>query len=156
MRLSALSSFLFLFLVIFFVSLLQKPVFAAKRSYVVYMGEHSHGPEVTQFDIDQVKESHCDLLNSFLGSSESAKEAIFYSYTRHINGFAAFLEEEEAEAIQKHPKVVSVFLNKGRKLHTTRSWNFLGLEKDNGFIPANSIWKKARFGEDTIIGNLDT
>ncbi|PIA58362.1 hypothetical protein AQUCO_00500349v1 [Aquilegia coerulea] len=156
MKLSTLSPFFFLFLVIFFISLFQKPVFAAKRSYVVYMGEHSHGPEVSQLDIDQVKESHCDLLNSFLGSSESAKEAIFYSYTRNINGFAAFLEDKEAEAIQNHPKVVSVFLNKGRKLHTTRSWNFLGLEKNGGIIPTNSIWKKARFGEDTIIGNLDT
>ncbi|KAM7503805.1 hypothetical protein LguiB_002709 [Lonicera macranthoides] len=53
------------------------------------------------------------------------------------------------------PKVVSVFLNKGRKLHTTRSWDFLGLEND-GAIRSSSIWKKARFGEDTIIGNLDT
>lgn len=51
--------------------------------------------------------------------------------------------------------VVSVFLNQGRKLHTTRSWDFLGLE-NNGRIRASSLWKKARFGEDTIIGNLDT
>ncbi|KAI8009907.1 Subtilisin-like protease SBT5.4 [Camellia lanceoleosa] len=43
----------------------------------------------------------------------------------------------------------------GRKLHTTRSWEFLGLE-DNGVIHSSSIWKKARFGEDTIIANLDT
>ena len=25
-----------------------------------------------------------------------------------------------------------------------------------GSNPSNSIWKKARYGEDTIIGNLDT
>ncbi|KAK9284179.1 hypothetical protein L1049_023347 [Liquidambar formosana] len=31
----------------------------------------------------------------------------------------------------------------------------MGLE-DNGIIPSNSIWNKARYGEDTIIGNLDT
>jgi hypothetical protein len=49
---------------------------------------------------------------------------------------------------------VSIFLNKGRKLHTTRSWDFLGLEHD-GVIGKNSIWNKARYGEDTIIGNLD-
>lgn len=58
-------------------------------------------------------------------------------------------------AITENPNVVSVFLNEGRKLHTTRSWDFLGLEKKGG-IPLGSIWKKARFGEDTIIGNLDT
>lgn len=55
----------------------------------------------------------------------------------------------------EHPNVVSVFLNKARKLHTTRSWNFLGLE-NNGVIHHSSIWKKARFGEDIIIANLDT
>lgn len=31
----------------------------------------------------------------------------------------------------------------------------MGLE-ENGVIPSGSIWKKARFGEHTIIGNLDT
>ena len=55
----------------------------------------------------------------------------------------------------EHPKVVSVYLNKGRKLHTTRSWDFLGLEH-NGVTPPNSAWEKARYGEDTIIANLDT
>lgn len=51
--------------------------------------------------------------------------------------------------------MVSIFENQKRKLHTTRSWSFLGMESDEG-IPPNSIWKAARFGEDTIIGNLDT
>ncbi|KAI4357287.1 hypothetical protein L6164_001248 [Bauhinia variegata] len=55
----------------------------------------------------------------------------------------------------ENPKVVCVFLNKKRKLQTTRSWQFLGLE-ENGIVPKDSIWEKARYGEDTIIGNLDT
>jgi hypothetical protein len=41
------------------------------------------------------------------------------------------------------------------ELHTTRSWEFLGLE-GNGIVPKDSIWEKARYGEDIIIGNLDT
>ncbi|KAH9793854.1 subtilisin-like protease SBT5.3 [Citrus sinensis] len=81
--------------------------------------------------------------------------AIFYSYTRHINGFAAKLADAVAAEMAKHPKVVSVFLSKEKKLHTTHSWEFLGLEQ-NGRIPPNSIWEKARYGEDIIIGNLDT
>ena len=55
----------------------------------------------------------------------------------------------------ENPNVISVFLNRGKKLHTTHSWDFLRLER-NGVIASDSIWKKARFGEDTIIGNLDT
>ncbi|KAK4846690.1 hypothetical protein QYF36_020894 [Acer negundo] len=137
-------------------SLLHRPTFASKKSYVVYLGGHSHGPEeLSSVDLNQVTESHYHFLGPFLKSGCDPKDAIFYSYTRHINGFAAKLEEEEAAEIAKHPKVISVFLNQGRKLHTTHSWEFLGLE-NHGRVSSNSIWKKARYGEDTIIGNLDT
>eukprot|EP00258_Populus_trichocarpa_P032954 XP_024448973.1 subtilisin-like protease SBT5.4 [Populus trichocarpa] len=153
MRLSIISSPLLLSFFIF--SLLQPPTFAIKKSYVVYLGSHSHGLEPTQADIDRVTDSHYELLGLFTESKEKAKEKIFYSYTNSINGFAAVLEEEEASALAKHPDVVSVFLNKARKLHTTHSWSFLGLEKD-GVVPPSSLWKKARYGEDVIIGNLDT
>ncbi|GAV74779.1 Peptidase_S8 domain-containing protein/PA domain-containing protein/Inhibitor_I9 domain-containing protein, partial [Cephalotus follicularis] len=120
----------------------------------VYLGAHTHGPGPTEIDLNRVTDSHYQLLGSYLGSNEKAQEQIFYSYTRHINGFAAFLEEEEAVEIAKNPNVVSVFLNKGKKLHTTRSWDFLGVEKDEG--SSSSIWRNARFGEDVIIANLDT
>ncbi|KAF5746198.1 subtilisin-like protease family protein [Tripterygium wilfordii] len=133
----------------------QRPTFASKNTYVVYLGSHSHGPEVSLTDLERVTESHLEFLGSFVGSSDAAKDAIIYSYTRHINGFAATLEDNVAALISKHPKVVSLFLNKGRRLQTTHSWSFLGLE-NNGVVPSNSIWKKARFGEGTIIGNLDT
>ncbi|KAE8695274.1 Subtilisin-like protein protease [Hibiscus syriacus] len=136
-------------------SLLQSPGFAAKRSYVVYLGGHSHGLQPSSVDLEAVTETHYDFLGSFLGSRDDAREAIFYSYTRHINGFAANLDDEVAFQIARHPEVVSVFMNKGRKLHTTRSWEFLRVEQD-GVVPSNSIWKKARYGKDTIIGNLDT
>lgn len=55
----------------------------------------------------------------------------------------------------ENSNVVSVFLSKEYKLHTTRSWDFLGLEKDGG-ISLDSAWWKARFGEDSIIANLDS
>lgn len=58
--------------------------------------------------------------------------------------------------IAEHPRVISVFLNKGKKLHTTHSWSFLGLEEKDTLVPSNSLWKKAKYGEDVIIGNLDT
>ncbi|KAF8026433.1 hypothetical protein BT93_F3038 [Corymbia citriodora subsp. variegata] len=135
--------------------LVHSPAFALKKPYIVYLGSQAHGPEPTAVDIERVTNSHYDLLGSYLGSNEKAQEAIFYSYTHTINGFAAILKEDEAAEIAKHPNVLSVFLSKGRKLHTTRSWNFLGLGSDGG-IPESSVLSKARFGEDTIIANLDT
>uniref|UniRef100_A0A803LYM1 Uncharacterized protein n=2 Tax=Chenopodium quinoa TaxID=63459 RepID=A0A803LYM1_CHEQI len=119
------------------------------------MGAHTHGPDVTQQDLELVENSHHNFLASFVGSQDKAKEAIFYSYQMNINGFAAILDDEQAAEIAKHPGVVSVFPNKARKLQTTRSWDFMLLE-NNGEIHSDSAWKKARFGEDTIIANLDT
>ncbi|KAE8724650.1 Subtilisin-like protease SBT5.4 [Hibiscus syriacus] len=140
-------------LTLFLFALLQTPTSALRKA--MYLGGHAHGPNPTSAELDEVTNSHYELLGSFVGSTGTAKERIFYSYTKNINGFAAILNEEEASQIAKHPNVVSVFLNKGRKLHTTRSWDFLRLER-NGIVPLDSLWMKARFGEDTIIGNLDT
>ncbi|KAK3427434.1 hypothetical protein EUGRSUZ_F03664 [Eucalyptus grandis] len=144
-----------LFLSVLLLCLVHSPTFALKKPYIVYLGSHAHGPEPTAADFESVTDSHYDLLGSYLGSNEKAQEAIFYSYTHHINGFAAILEEDEAAEIAKHANVLSVFLSKRRELHTTRSWHFLGLER-NGVIHKSSILRKARFGEDTIIGSLDT
>ncbi|XAR56343.1 Tripeptidyl-peptidase II [Bertholletia excelsa] len=134
----------FYLLVSFFVlsSFFQRPTLARKSSYVVYLGAHSHGPEASSVDLDRVTESHYGFLGSFLGR-DNAKDAIFYSYTRHINGFAATLEDDAAAQIAR------------KKAPHNRSWTFLGLEND-GVISSSSLWNKARFGEDTIIGNLDT
>jgi hypothetical protein len=35
----------------------------------------------------------------FICSTEKAKESIFYSYNKNINGFAAILDEDEAAEI---------------------------------------------------------
>ncbi|GAU51683.1 hypothetical protein TSUD_414970 [Trifolium subterraneum] len=83
----------------------------------------------------------------FLGKQESQ----FFTPTQDTNGFAASLEEEVAPEIAKHPKVLSVFENNGRKLHTTRSRGFIGLEDNYGVISSNSIWNKARLWGDFIL-----
>ncbi|XP_059669601.1 subtilisin-like protease SBT5.4 [Cornus florida] len=134
----------------------QTPAFAAKKSYIVYLGAHSHGQKITKADFRKVSNSHYEFLGSFLGCKKKAKDAIFYSYKRHINGFAAMIDEKNAAEIAKHPKVVSVFLSKQRKLQTTHSWNFLSLENSNDVVDSSSLWKKARFGEDIIIANIDS
>ncbi|KAL6990589.1 hypothetical protein U1Q18_008706 [Sarracenia purpurea var. burkii] len=128
------------------------------KSYVVYMGAHSNALELvgaSAIDSRGINGSQSAFLASLLGSNEKAEEAMVYSYTGDINGFAAILDDEEAAEIAKHPNVVSVFLNKGKYLHTTHSWEFMMLER-NGVVPPNSLWEKANYGEDIIIGNLDT
>jgi len=147
------NSFLFIVLLLSFIDL----TVGATKSYVVYLGGH-HDDNV---DHQQVVDSHHELLGSVLESKEAAKEAIFYSYTRSVNGFAAILEEEHVLSLSKLPEVLSVFPNEARSLHTTRSWGFLGLEigagkSENVDIPPGSLWRKGQFGKDVIIAHLDT
>ncbi|XP_068642047.1 subtilisin-like protease SBT5.3 [Aristolochia californica] len=149
------ASYSFLFVCLLSLVLFQMPVFALKKPYVVYFGGHSHGVEASSVDYERVVESHDSFLGSYLGSTLKAQEAIIYSYTKYINGFAASLEEEEVNDIRQNPEVISVFPSKTRRLHTTRTWAFMNLERD-GKTPAKSIWSNARFGEDTIIANLDS
>ncbi|CAN6196358.1 unnamed protein product [Urochloa humidicola] len=146
-------------------TLQQHPVSAEKKasadcrgSYVVYLGGHSHGPggAAAASNRERARRSHHELLGSVLRSEARARAAIFYSYTRYINGFAATLEDDEAAELSRHPRVVSVFPNRGHRLHTTRSWEFLGMEEEGGRVRADSIWAKAKFGEGVVIGNLDT
>jgi hypothetical protein len=48
------------------------------------------------------------LICVFLYSREKAKEAMIYSYNKHINGFAALLEEEQASYIEsEHSSIVT-------------------------------------------------
>nr|CAB3470833.1 unnamed protein product [Digitaria exilis] len=129
----------------------------ASSSYIVYLGGHQRRDDgVSPEEASRsAADSHHDLLAAVLGDREKARDAIFYSYTKHINGFAATLDPADAAEIAKYPGVVSVFPNRGRKLQTTRSWQFMGLEK-GGDVPPWSAWETARYGEDTIIGNLDS
>ncbi|XP_071689765.1 subtilisin-like protease SBT5.4 [Rutidosis leptorrhynchoides] len=123
-----------------------------KKSYIVYLG----GAGDDEFESSKIQDSHFEILGSILGSKDKVDDALIYSYNKHINGFAALLTEEDAMKIAEHPEVVSVIPSNGRKLHTTHSWDFLKLEREDGLIDASSLWTKAKFGENIIIGNLDT
>lgn len=37
------------------------------QSYIVYLGSHDHGPQITTADLQRATDSHHQLLSSFLG-----------------------------------------------------------------------------------------
>ncbi|KAK6158093.1 hypothetical protein DH2020_005407 [Rehmannia glutinosa] len=111
-----------------------------RKLHVVYMGDRPHGDS-------SLASTHHSILQSMLGSDSSAKDSLVYSYERSFNGFAAKLTEEEAATIAEMEGVVSVIPNRKLKLHTTRSWDFMGFSK--GKLGASQE------GE-VIIGLLDT
>jgi hypothetical protein len=59
------------------------------------------------------------------------------------------------------PEVVAAFESRVNKLHTTHSWNFLGLETSKSSSKSSSgrsssLWRKAKYGADVIIGHIDS
>ncbi|WCJ37663.1 Subtilisin-like protease [Euphorbia peplus] len=139
-------------------SLLLLPSYAEKQSYVVYLeGEDDlHGGCSIYDDHKAIaKQNHLHVLASAIKSQNlfDVQENLIYSYSKSINGFAAFLHDEEVEELRKHARVKTILLNQKHKLHTTRSWGFLGLESNRTPTP---FWLSTKMGKDIIIGSLDT
>ncbi|KAG1368788.1 Subtilisin-like protease SBT1.8 [Cocos nucifera] len=83
-------------------------------------------------------------------SAKTHSHNIIYTYDTILHGFAAILSSEEAERVSEIPGVVGVYKDTIKQLQTTRSPDFLGLNHDFG------LWPESNFGEDVIIGLVDT
>uniref|UniRef100_A0A0A0KNZ5 Cucumisin n=1 Tax=Cucumis sativus TaxID=3659 RepID=A0A0A0KNZ5_CUCSA len=99
----------------------------ARKVYIVYMGDKLH--DTDSDDTDSAPSHHKRILEKGT-SSNFAPEFLLHSYKRSFNGFVAKLTEEEAQKISAMEEVVSLFPNEKKHLHTTRSWDFIGLTKD--------------------------
>ncbi|EFJ13660.1 hypothetical protein SELMODRAFT_424299 [Selaginella moellendorffii] len=111
-------------------------LFEQKAIHIVYLGDLDAtlhcGPNV-------VTDSHYQLLEKILGSSEAAKASLTYSYRHGFNGFAASLRSEEAARIS-------------HKLHDGGK----NAQSLYGDYESQSLRRKARYGDDIIIGMLDS
>ncbi|TYH53684.1 hypothetical protein ES332_D09G116900v1 [Gossypium tomentosum] len=92
------------------------------KHYIVYMGEHSHP------NSESVISANHEMLASVTGSLEVAKEAALHHYGKSFRGFSAMLTPEQAKRVAESDGVVSVFESRTSKIHTTRTWNFLGID----------------------------
>ncbi|KAK6274818.1 hypothetical protein POUND7_004527 [Theobroma cacao] len=110
-----------------------------RKVHIVYMGDRPKG----EFS---AATTHHSMLKGVLGSASSAKKSLIYSYGS-FNGFAAKLTDEEVRRFSEMDGVVRVIPNHILKLHTTRSWDFIGFTQDAvGAKPEG----------DVVIGLLDT
>ncbi|KAG6551560.1 hypothetical protein Mapa_006983 [Marchantia paleacea] len=130
----------------------------SQTSHIVYMGQtHSH------LQNHEITAIHNSMLGSTLGNADMVQGAMIYSYTNAFSGFAAKLSPEHISKISSMDGVLSVFPNSAKTVQTTQSWKFLGLETYDmkgtnafGQKSASNLWTQAKFGEDVIIGMVDT
>ncbi|OAY61153.1 hypothetical protein MANES_01G167601v8 [Manihot esculenta] len=80
--------------------------------------------------------------------SSSVENSLIRSYKRSFNGFAANLTANERQKLARMKEVVSIFPSATLKLHTTKSWDFMGF---NGTISRENTAES-----DVIIGVMDT
>ncbi|CAL8122284.1 unnamed protein product [Prunus armeniaca] len=113
-----------------------------KKFYIVYLGDHAVNED------SEAAQTHIDILSSVKESYVEAKESMVYSYTKSFNAFAAKLSSDEAERLSGMDEVLSVLPNRYHKLHTTKSWDFIGLP-----LKARRNLKLER---DIIVGLFDT
>lgn len=105
-------------------------------------------------DPEQIlNQDHQMLASVHRGSIEQAQASHVYSYRHGFRGFAAKLTDQQAFEISKMPGVVSVFPNSKRRLHTTHSWDFMGLLGEETMeIPGYSTKNQV----NVIVGFIDT
>ncbi|KAI5081951.1 hypothetical protein GOP47_0001694 [Adiantum capillus-veneris] len=131
--------------------------------YVVYMGHHGDVHK------DIVVNSHHELLSSVKESHEEAAMSMIYHYKHGFSGFSAMLTAQEAAALSSRREVVSVFPSRQKSLHTTRSWEFLGIEDTlssqamnfdhnmrNASNKNRTLRELANYGQNIVIGVLDS
>ena len=101
-----------------------------------------------------VRDPHHGMLAAVLGSKQAAEDAILYSYMYGFSGFAAVLTNAQVAQLSDLRGFVRVVRNRVLDVHTTRSWDFMRVNPS----PAGGsrILSGSRFGEESIIGVLDT
>uniref|UniRef100_A0A2N9F9X2 Subtilisin-like protease fibronectin type-III domain-containing protein n=1 Tax=Fagus sylvatica TaxID=28930 RepID=A0A2N9F9X2_FAGSY len=115
------------------------------QTYIIHL-DHSHKPETFL-----THESwHRSILKSLSSSPADDNELLLYSYNHVMHGFSARLTSSQLFEIEKSPAHLATYPESFGKLLTTYTPKFLGLKHNSG------IWPAASYGEDVIVGILDT
>ncbi|GFZ19586.1 subtilase family protein [Actinidia rufa] len=93
---------------------------------------------------------YTSALSSLSSSMDGIPPIHLYTYNHVMNGFSAVLSPSHLGQLEKMPGHVATFAETFGHLHTTHTGDFLGLNKNVG------LWPAAGFGDDMIIGIIDT
>ncbi|KAJ9670538.1 hypothetical protein PVL29_026831 [Vitis rotundifolia] len=111
-----------------------------RRTYIVHMAT------------SQMPESFQERAHWYDSSLKSVSESaeMLYKYSKVIHGFSTRLTAEEARSLQGRPGILSILEEVRYELHTTRTPEFLGLDKSPDLFP------ELESASEVIIGLLDT
>ncbi|KAJ4847113.1 hypothetical protein Tsubulata_043955 [Turnera subulata] len=134
-------------LLLFFTITLVHGATMDRKLYIVYMGEHSHP------DSESVIKANHEMLTTVTGRHfDAAQEVVIHHYTKSFRGFSAMLTQAQAQQLAESHSVVSVFESRMNKLHTTHSWDFLGVNSLYQSHQPSMVSPEA----NVIVGVIDT
>uniref|UniRef100_M8B1C8 Subtilisin-like protease n=1 Tax=Aegilops tauschii TaxID=37682 RepID=M8B1C8_AEGTA len=125
----------------------------APKTYIVHMAA-SEKPSSFDFHHEWYASTVKSVSSAQIEAEEEedAYARIVYNYETAIHGFAARLDEDEAERMAEAAGVLAVLPETVLQLHTTRSPDFLGI----GPEVSNRIWASGLADHDVVVGVLDT
>ncbi|GLJ54872.1 hypothetical protein SUGI_1178360 [Cryptomeria japonica] len=116
------------------------------KNYIVYMSDgRAHQ------NLQAQKLYNRELLAKL--TTRRVDEAVIHHYGKSFRGFSALLTQEEAASLAEMDGIVSVFESKTWRVHTTHSWEFLGVNKIH--LGSNTDYL-SNVQSDVIIGVIDT
>ncbi|CAL0323811.1 unnamed protein product [Lupinus luteus] len=118
----------------------EKNTQRAKKTYIIHM------------DKSTMPSSFNDHLNWYDSTLKSVSDSaeMLYTYKHVAHGFSTRLTVQEADALEKQPGILSVIPEVRYNLHTTRTPQFLGIDKPTTVLPDSGQVSQV------IIGVLDT
>lgn len=111
-----------------------------RRTYIVHMSRSAKPNNFVE---------HGEWYAASLQSVSDAA-TVLYTYDTLVHGYSARLTRAEAEALESQPGVLLVNPEVRYELHTTRTPEFLGLDRTDALFPQSNT------GSDVIVGVLDT
>ncbi|CAI8588768.1 unnamed protein product [Vicia faba] len=131
---------LFVFLSVHEVSLARTQKSENKITYIVHVAKSTMP---TSF-------SHHSIWYKSILKSVSQSAEVLYTYDKAMHGFSTSLSDEELQLLKRQHGILKVTPDKKYKLHTTRTPEFLGLDKIASLFPTT---KKSN---DVIVGLIDS
>lgn len=119
-----------------------------RQTYIIHV-DHSQKPDSFSSH-DKWHQSILSSLSSTQATSDDAKPMLLYSYSHVMHGFSASLTATQLSELEKLPAHRTTYPESFGKLYTTHTPRYIGLRHDSG------IWPAASYGQDVIIGIIDT
>lgn len=111
---------------------------------------------IFHFDLSSMPQAFSDHRSWYSATLAAAADLytptadVIYAYEHAMHGFSARVTPAQLENLRNSPGYVSSYRDKRVKKDTTHTSQFLGLSATAG------IWPAANYGDDVIIGVVDT